>query len=126
MSSFFFLMIRRPPRSTLFPYTTLFRSQPIAEHTACEPRVKPHQAITAHRPFGKHAVGGGDELHARALLRHTGRQRPNCDVKSVVPAQQLETEIGIHYPLGGELHLTRWGSPFRSAGVECQTGRQPG
>src|SRR3712207_8868623 len=26
MSIFFFLMIRRPPRSTLFPYTTLFRS----------------------------------------------------------------------------------------------------
>src|SRR3712207_6854569 len=26
--SFFFLMIRRPPRSTLFPYTTLFRSIP--------------------------------------------------------------------------------------------------
>src|SRR3712207_8543463 len=26
MCSFFFLMIRRPPRSTLFPYTTLFRS----------------------------------------------------------------------------------------------------
>src|SRR5215213_10630158 len=25
---FFFLMIRRPPRSTLFPYTTLFRSPP--------------------------------------------------------------------------------------------------
>src|SRR3712207_8097202 len=28
MYSFFFLMIRRPPRSTLFPYTTLFRSRP--------------------------------------------------------------------------------------------------
>src|SRR3712207_8779274 len=28
MFSFFFLMIRRPPRSTLFPYTTLFRSEP--------------------------------------------------------------------------------------------------
>src|SRR2546430_11534283 len=27
---FFFLMIRRPPRSTLFPYTTLFRSMPSA------------------------------------------------------------------------------------------------
>src|SRR3712207_7890650 len=26
--AFFFLMIRRPPRSTLFPYTTLFRSTP--------------------------------------------------------------------------------------------------
>src|ERR1041385_9433813 len=32
---FFFLMIRRPPRSTLFPYTTLFRSffdDVVAEH----------------------------------------------------------------------------------------------
>src|SRR5262249_60469490 len=28
---FFFLMIRRPPRSTLFPYTTLFRSVLVAE-----------------------------------------------------------------------------------------------
>src|SRR3712207_7857763 len=28
VSFFFFLMIRRPPRSTLFPYTTLFRSCP--------------------------------------------------------------------------------------------------
>src|SRR4051812_49999965 len=27
LPSFFFLMIRRPPRSTLFPYTTLFRSE---------------------------------------------------------------------------------------------------
>src|SRR6266536_350681 len=28
VSNLFFLMIRRPPRSTLFPYTTLFRSTP--------------------------------------------------------------------------------------------------
>src|SRR3712207_8028484 len=34
---FFFLMIRRPPRSTLFPYTTLFRS--------C-PRTRPSSAAT--------------------------------------------------------------------------------
>ena len=31
---FFFLMIRRPPRSTLFPYTTLFRSVQLA-HGNC-------------------------------------------------------------------------------------------
>src|SRR5258705_1676748 len=31
---FFFLMIRRPPRSTLFPYTTLFRSLQIGESRA--------------------------------------------------------------------------------------------
>src|SRR5436309_5530344 len=29
MSIIFFLMVRRPPRSTLFPYTTLFRSPPL-------------------------------------------------------------------------------------------------
>src|SRR2546428_8373542 len=29
---FFFLMIRRPPRSTLFPYTTLFRSRLCRSH----------------------------------------------------------------------------------------------
>ena len=37
---FFFLMIRRPPRSTLFPYTTLFRSEELRErrhgHEAAE------------------------------------------------------------------------------------------
>ena len=32
---FFFLMIRRPPRSTLFPYTTLFRSLPVGEGRPC-------------------------------------------------------------------------------------------
>src|SRR3712207_7269961 len=31
---FFFLMIRRPPRSTLFPYTTLFRSSPVGIDSA--------------------------------------------------------------------------------------------
>src|SRR2546430_9980999 len=32
MFFFFFLMIRRPPRSTLFPYTTLFRSSQFARY----------------------------------------------------------------------------------------------
>src|SRR5260221_6749439 len=50
---FFFLMIRRPPRSTLFPYTTLFRSYP--EHVSAN-RLSPasggfsrwsHEAVEA-------------------------------------------------------------------------------
>src|SRR5216684_7358090 len=41
---FFFLMIRRPPRSTLFPYTTLFRSSPI--RSACTYRCR----CRRHRP----------------------------------------------------------------------------
>src|SRR5215471_20893183 len=35
---FFFLMIRRPPRSTLFPYTTLFRSPARRRERADDPR----------------------------------------------------------------------------------------
>src|SRR3712207_8248596 len=48
MCSFFFLMIRRPPRSTLFPYTTLFRSgggealeRALGEHDRLGPRGQP-------------------------------------------------------------------------------------
>src|SRR2546426_9376390 len=36
VSFFFFLMIRRPPRSTLFPYTTLFRSVPFHAVVECD------------------------------------------------------------------------------------------
>src|SRR5713226_10002334 len=37
LESFFFLMIRRPPRSTLFPYTTLFRSRTTARRRTVRP-----------------------------------------------------------------------------------------
>src|SRR3989449_11700293 len=39
--AFFFLMIRRPPRSTLFPYTTLFRSRGAARAPAAARRPHP-------------------------------------------------------------------------------------
>src|SRR5256885_4474560 len=39
---FFFLMIRRPPRSTLFPYTTLFRSQEVL--------LSGHAGLQRHQP----------------------------------------------------------------------------
>src|SRR2546426_4960275 len=50
---FFFLMIRRPPRSTLFPYTTLFRS---------------HQELQAGR---RAALGGGAHARSRPVTRGT-------------------------------------------------------
>src|SRR3712207_8969816 len=53
-------MIRRPPRSTLFPYTTLFRSPLAAPRAAAG-------ADVDHRP----AVGGGD-LRGRRRARAGG------------------------------------------------------
>src|SRR5471030_3458055 len=48
---FFFLMIRRPPRSTLFPYTTLFRSRGL-QHRRPSHAAVPHPAGQA-RPDRK-------------------------------------------------------------------------
>src|SRR2546425_7741266 len=51
---FFFLMIRRPPRSTLFPYTTLFRS-PGAQARALRrgPRGQTRRAVGARPDRGR-------------------------------------------------------------------------
>src|SRR5258708_15334809 len=46
--SIFFLMIRRPPRSTLFPYTTLFRS---VEKAAAK-KINPDKLIERSPPVG--------------------------------------------------------------------------
>src|SRR5256885_11961393 len=44
VSIFFFLMIRRPPRSTLFPYTTLFRSERAERHVHAAHGNRPESA----------------------------------------------------------------------------------
>src|SRR3712207_7515719 len=78
---FFFLMIRRPPRSTLFPYTTLFRSP---RHVVGDMNVGPreplplrHQLvadlddqveIAAHRPL---AEGGQQDAVRLRSEEHT-------------------------------------------------------
>src|SRR3712207_9244189 len=58
---FFFLMIRRPPRSTLFPYTTLFRSAgDVAEHPDGQPAV----FVEDHRRWdgaGRQVPGEGQQ-----------------------------------------------------------------
>src|SRR6266446_8703456 len=46
ISFFFFLMIRRPPRSTLFPYTTLFRSVREGRGRSHRHRVQPQPTST--------------------------------------------------------------------------------
>src|SRR5436309_8162288 len=46
---FFFLMIRRPPRSTLFPYTTLFRSR----KTKCDERTAGRRRRPAWSSLGR-------------------------------------------------------------------------
>src|SRR2546430_3312497 len=53
-------MIRRPPRSTLFPYTTLFRSHRHAKHAAREPWIRLRQRAIVSRHLGQSPVGVGE------------------------------------------------------------------
>src|SRR5215471_21148514 len=62
---FFFLMIRRPPRSTLFPYTTLFRS---AQRPPRGPRCTPVASPARCAPAASHARDSGrSEEHTSEL-----------------------------------------------------------
>src|SRR2546425_12478550 len=61
---FFFLMIRRPPRSTLFPYTTLFRSRRRAT-TAVEGGLPPDAFHVAALRAG--GIVGRSEEHTSEL-----------------------------------------------------------
>src|SRR2546426_1872993 len=67
MLFFFFLMIRRPPRSTLFPYTTLFRSpserRPAERLEARAPRQLLHAALLSF----PHPVTQRSEEHTSEL-----------------------------------------------------------
>src|SRR3712207_9134508 len=65
VSCFFFLMIRRPPRSTLFPYTTLFRS-PAEDTDADDPYMIIYTSGTTGQPKGARHVHAGFPLKAAA------------------------------------------------------------
>src|SRR3712207_6879278 len=55
---FFFLMIRRPPRSTLFPYTTLFRS--LVRLDALAAHERQHELVLAVAERADELVAGRD------------------------------------------------------------------
>src|SRR5438552_10298854 len=62
-SSFFFLLIRRPPRSTLFPYTTLFRSRHRPRPSPCSRTPR----CCSSRPRRRNAAGSRSEEHTSEL-----------------------------------------------------------
>src|SRR2546422_10977383 len=96
-------MIRRPPRSTLFPYTTLFRS---VDHKFKLPRpiqtalvfdggdghaeIKDTTASSNHRGWAKR-VGESHSRRQLVMVAHIGL--------SVIAAAQHERQAGRHLPI---------------------------
>src|SRR2546429_9869960 len=73
---FFFLMIRRPPRSTLFPYTTLFRSPPPLPPSLGGPRSPVRPSLS------------------RAPVR-SARRRPACPWRSEEHTSELQSRLHL-------------------------------
>src|ERR1041384_1274036 len=80
MFCFFFLMIRRPPRSTLFPYTTLFRS------CHCEP-----SAATAFFP--------GVRTFPRRSEEHTSELQSLAYLVCRLLLEKEQTSLRLHHVL---------------------------
>src|SRR3712207_7833510 len=89
-SSIFFLMIRRPPRSTLFPYTTLFRS-----HSR---RTPPSSRGLGRSPFkaeivGSNPIGGTSGALGFAEMRLTICRKSSYDLQKILRSEEHKSEI---------------------------------
>src|SRR6266566_8726391 len=91
---FFFLMIRRPPRSTLFPYTTLFRP-PCAHGSRDRPR---WDGARAHRRSEEHTseLQSPCNLVCRLLLEK--KKKNSRTVPSITPHRYDREHAQTHLP----------------------------
>src|SRR3989449_10540073 len=87
---FFFLMIRRPPRFTLFPYTTLFRSRLTRREGLCIPQ--PARPRHRHRRT-VHITGEIEQMNLEAARVHAERGARALVHHAIVPPA-IDLEIG--------------------------------
>src|SRR5438034_8734489 len=88
---FFFLMIRRPPRSTLFPYTTLFRSHELYARTLA--------SLTGGRVARPSRTRLAERLHAAA--------KGEVDLQAVKRSEEHTSELQSHSDLVCRLLLEK-------------------
>src|SRR2546427_457836 len=106
VSRFFFLMIRRPPRSTLFPYTTLFRS--VLQDRRVHQLVHHPEPERLGRPL---ALAGEDDVERRPRA-----DQPRQSLAAACPRKDAELDLGqAELRLGGVRGDARAARPPESA-----------
>src|SRR2546430_12623498 len=104
---FFFLMIRRPPRSTLFPYTTLFRSH---DHVATRVgardellrgRLQPRRRAAQEAQGGQR--GGRSEEHTSEL-----QSQSNLVCRLLLEKKNTHPETPTHRPRASAPDYFQW------------------
>src|SRR3712207_9534508 len=121
----FFLMIRRPPRSTLFPYTTLFRSR--FEGRGVYYWASPVEAkLVAGEEIA--LVGGGNSAGQAAvfLSRHAARvhliaRRPLAETMSRYLVDRIAAPPHVEVHVGKEVARLEGRSEERRVGEECRS-----
>src|SRR5258708_16475056 len=92
-------MIRRPPRSTLFPYTTLFRSS-VAKRDFREPNLETPAEVQEPKPFEPRSeehtseLQSPDHLVCRLLLEKKKKTNNNLHAGPAIVIPRSDT----HYP----------------------------
>src|SRR5256885_12639662 len=96
MSLFFFLMIRRPPRSTLFPYTTLFRSQELEKaRIGVRGLRRLARVVAAGQGAGERQYGQHRMAHARSE-EHTSELQSPCNLVCRLLLEKKKLSIVQH------------------------------
>src|SRR3712207_6892334 len=93
MYMLFFLMIRRPPRSTLFPYTTLFRSLVLRADEL------PHERHEAQLALPLQSFGSDDFLHFSEDRKSTRLNSSHANISYAVfclKKKKMRKHIYLH------------------------------
>src|SRR6478672_13340363 len=93
---FFFLMIRRPPRSTLFPYTTLFRSPPTPPAPLSPPSRWSSPGRRGRSEEHTSELQSRSDLVCRLLLEKKKHTLPPARFRHIKVEPPEALSVGIH------------------------------
>src|SRR5438309_8744266 len=92
-------MIRRPPRSTLFPYTTLFRSWSQPCCTSTNPRTRPSKPSTRRSEEHTSELQSQFHLVCRLLLEKKKKKKKThiklTKQQNIVTTQELDNQVAM-------------------------------